>query len=122
MVRVMQYKIVSNKTLVHVHFSDEGMELTGLMLWSLAQLIDGQETLQTIAIIGLGVKSHIVHREINNNPTDITTAAHNVLIHWRKRYEDSEEAYTALCDALRSVNMAFFRTKCHRIYDKLRNS
>ena len=108
MVRVMQCKIVSNKTLVHVHFSDEGMELTGPMLWSLAQLIDGQETLQTIAIIGLGVKSHIVHREINNNPTDITTAAHKVLLHWRKRYEDSEEAYTALCDALRSVNMAFY--------------
>ena len=70
------------------------------MLWDVAERIDRRDKLQKIAIRGLNIESHIVQRHPINHPMDITTAAHNVLLHWRKHYEDSTEANTVLCDAL----------------------
>ena len=75
------------------------------MLWSVAERIDKRELLQAIAIRGLNIESHIVQRHLTNHPMDITTATHNVLLHWRKQYEDQHEAHTDICNALRSVNI-----------------
>ena len=83
-------------------------DLTGSMLLTLTQMIDGRTTLQMIAIKGLQMDENIVRREINNHPLDITTAAYNTLSHWRKKYGDSKVAYATLCNALRSVNMDFY--------------
>ena len=88
--------------------SEEDRQLTGTMLWVLADMIESEEMLINLGINGLHIEDYIMKKELDGNPKKINIAAHNVLSRWEKRFEHPRIAYKALCDALRSAGLARF--------------
>ena len=77
------------------------------MIINLAGLITTPTELNSFAIRGLKMVGARVAVYLTNHQSRITDAVTAVLFEWRSQQNDSKEAYTKLCEALRSVGMAF---------------
>ena len=77
------------------------------MVFELSRHITDETALRKLATSGLEVRENVIATHLNDHRHSITEAAHQVITHWRKSVEDSSEAYSKLCDALRKTGMAF---------------
>ena len=78
------------------------------MILDLSKQITNETELRDLATKGLNVPENITDRHLYNERYDISMVAIKVLKDWQKTVADPAEGYTALCDALKKVNLAAF--------------
>ena len=54
------------------------------------------------------METHEVQKHLQNHPTDISTAAHNILSEWRNTQSTDSAVFANLRVALKRVGMAAF--------------
>ena len=82
----------------------------------LANHITDENKLQTLALLGLGMDESTVDGHINQNRSDIKTAALKALKQWRNSQPDLNTAFIRICEALQhdNVQMKYLIEKCLR--------
>ena len=68
--------------------------------WKISSKITNTTELRKLAVTGLRIPGHIIDRHLQNNSTDISSAAHAVLTEWAKSKETPQAAYRELVQAL----------------------
>ncbi len=76
---------------------------------TLSELLYDEQKLRKLAIVGLGVRDHVVSRELHDSK-GIESASYNVLEQWRMGFQGSDlEAYQTLCAAMDRVGLSGLR-------------
>ena len=78
------------------------------MLLNLSKSLNNKEDLANLAILGLGIEENKVDTALQNHPGDINSAANQILKQWRNGYENTANAYSILCKALRKVKLDYY--------------
>ena len=84
-------------------------ELIDALVLKLSKRINSKSELRDLATLGLGVPDPTIGKNLTNKD-DITMAAYNVIMDWRKGQDNYKIAYVNLCEALRDedVGMASY--------------
>ena len=76
------------------------------MLIDLSKRINSKQELRVLATKGLEMEDYELEAVSQNK--DLLTASNKLLKSWNKEIPDRKIAYSKLCKALKSVNMAFY--------------
>ena len=86
---------------------------------TLSELLYDESMLRKLTTNGLGVRSHVVSRELHDSK-GIATASYNVLEQWRMGFQGGDiDAYQTLCAAMDKVGLsglrAEFQNECNQL-------
>ena len=76
-------------------------------LFNLSQKLGSVGNLEKLAYRGLTLEHHQVESALKNHPSDIQTAAYEILSAWSKDYENRVQAYSNLKAALQECDLVF---------------
>ena len=71
------------------------------MLMKLSKKYSSDEEINSLTLIGLGMKNDVVEGHMKNHRHDIHKAVFEILKDWRDSQDDFKIAYQKLCAALR---------------------
>ena len=75
----------------------------------MSQKITTLQELRTFAIIGLGLGDEAVQLHITNHPSDIGSAAYDLLKQWRERKPNGRVAYANILHAIDAANLKSYK-------------
>ena len=97
-------KCVSTTVLVE----EETRKLTDSRILKLSEIITTGADLRKLGLLGLKLDGHIVQKHLTNNKQDITSAAFELVIEWRKNQSHNSAAYKNICYALIDAGLELF--------------